>query len=470
MKFNLREKFDNFLNNTKDYPLLVGFVSGFYPMVFYYSNNFESKNSCHQLLFFSFLFLLIPTFGTYLLYVIFNYFPKLNSYKKHLLFVLIIELTGIYFSQVYFLSIKKKILLLVLILAIYLSIRLYDSYKKILVFICFLSIIPFFQCVYIVLYKQFNDTLSWTKLNDKIEDVKFIIKPNVYYIEPDGYVGKEAMQKFPYQYNDTLYDWLKSKSFTLYKNFHSNYPSSLASNGTMFSMKHSDRDQSPSVFMMQDMRSIICGNNPVVSIFKNNNYKTFFIVENAYFLENFRFNNYDYYNIKKSQVPYFLFDKIKKDVYVDLKECIEKNINKKKSLFFFVERLLPHHINFYGGGKDFQRNEYLKKIEDSNVWIMKSINLIEKYDPNAIIIINSDHGGWVGLESMEDILSTKDFNLNESTYNNLLAIKWNDSNHKEYDKKLKTNVNIFRVLFSYLSEDITFLKYLEDDTIHKIDL
>jgi hypothetical protein len=462
---------NDILNNGKDYPLLVGFLSGFYPLVFFYSNNYESVNSYQHLLFFSFLFLLLPMFCTYALYNVFAYFEKINLYKRHLLFVLIIELTAIYLSQVCFLTIKKKALLLLLIIVVILSFKFYNSYKKVVLFICLLSVIPFCQCIYIVLYKQFNETLSWTKQNDEIEKIKFIKKPNVYFIEPDGYIGKEAMQKHPYVYKDTLYDWLESKSFTLYENFHSNYPSSLASNATLFAMKHSYLDgKSPSVFRMQDMRSIICGNNPVVSIFKNNDYKTFFIVENAYFLQNFKFNNFDYCNFKESEISYFNYDKVNKDVYIDLKECIKKNVKEKRPLFFFIESLSPHHIDFDGKGKDHGRKIYLKKIEESNLWIKKSIDLIEKYDSNCIIIINSDHGGWVGVESMEEILSTKDFNLNESTYNNLLAIKWNDPIHKEYDKGLKSNVNIFRILFSYLSEDKTLLKYLEEDTSYKIDL
>jgi hypothetical protein len=39
-----------------------------------------------------------------------------------------------------------------------------------------------------------------------------------------------------------------------------------------------------------------------------------------------------------------------------------------------------------------------------------------------------------------------------------LAIKWNDSKHEEYDANLKTSVNLFRVVFSYLSENKILLK------------
>ena len=45
MKFNIKGKFNDFLNNSKDYPLFVGFMAGFYPLIFFYSNNYESINS-----------------------------------------------------------------------------------------------------------------------------------------------------------------------------------------------------------------------------------------------------------------------------------------------------------------------------------------------------------------------------------------------------------------------------------------
>src|SRR3970282_111119 len=116
---------------------------------------------------------------------------------------------------------------------------------------------------------------------------------------------------------------------------------------------------------MQDARNIIVGNNPVVAIFKNNNYKTFFIVEDGYFQQSFQKGNYDNYNINNSEIPFFSNDNnAKKDVYE-------------------------------GSGVENKRNIYLKRIEIANRWIKKTIDLIEKKDSSGIIIIVADHGGWV---------------------------------------------------------------------------
>ena len=61
MKFNIKEKFNIFLNNTKDYPSLAGFSVGFYAFVFYYSNNFDLVNSWQKTLVFLLNFIVIPT-------------------------------------------------------------------------------------------------------------------------------------------------------------------------------------------------------------------------------------------------------------------------------------------------------------------------------------------------------------------------------------------------------------------------
>lgn len=466
----IKDKIIIFFNNSKDYPFLVGFFSGFYPLVFFYSNNYESINSLKHFIFFVFLFLLLPSIVAFVLYKVFSNFKNTKPFKKHLLFVFIIEVTAIFMSQVYYITIKKKMLLLLFIFIVLLSIKIYDSYKKVVFFIMLLSILPFLKCLYIFGYKQINDTQKWMIQEDKILSVKFLKKPNVYFLEPDGYAGKESMIDLPYNYKDTIYDWLEYNSFTLYKNTRSNYPASLASNASMFAMKHHYLENIPSSpFEMQDSRAIIVGDNPVVTIFKNNNYQTFFIVEDGYFQQSFKKGHYDFYNIQDSEIPFFSNDNnAKKDVYIDLKIFLENAIPSDQSKFFFIEKLLPHHIHFDGTGVENERKEYLRKIEITNLWLKKTIDLINKNDPNAMIIISSDHGGWVGIEDIKEMFSTHDIKKLKSIFGNLLAIKWNNSSHTEYDKDLKTNVNIFRILFSYLSENKKLLEQLEDDSSYII--
>ena len=53
--------------------------------------------------------------------------------------------------------------------------------------------------------------------------------------------------------------------------------------------------------------------------------------------------------------------------------------------------------------------KYVKeKIKEVNLWLKETIVIIEQKDPNAIIIVLADHGGWVGLESYDEMFRTED--------------------------------------------------------------
>jgi hypothetical protein len=467
---NFRNKIKTFTESHKDYPLLTGFMCGFYPLLSFYSANYESINSIQHLCFFIFLFLFLPSVLTYVFFKGIANFPKTAKYKTHFLFIIAIEGTATFLSQVQYLTLKKKLLLALLIVLILLSVKFHNQYKKVLILLMLLGVFPAITVLSNFISKQVNDTKAWMQQNDHITEVKFVKKPNIYFIEPDGYTGKKAMNEPPYSYHDTLYDYLSSKSFTVYNNTISNYPASLASNASMFAMKHHYLSKIlPSSSEMRDARNIISGNNPVVDIFKKNNYKTFFIVEDEYFQKNFSKGNYDFYNIKNAEIPYFSDDNsVKKDVYLDLKKCISAEKNSVQPKFYFIEKLLPHHISYKGSGVENERKEYLQDIESSNKFLKKTIELIELNDPSAIILIVGDHGGWVGIENSEQMYTTKDPKLIRSIFSNLIAIRWNNQAYKDYDAGLRSNVNIFRILFAYLSEDKSLLENLQKNDAYNI--
>jgi uncharacterized membrane protein len=71
-------------------PLLTGLICGFYPLVFYFSNNFSAINSWEHLGFFLLFFIGIPIVVFTLASLAFKYSETLSKYKTHILFVLII--------------------------------------------------------------------------------------------------------------------------------------------------------------------------------------------------------------------------------------------------------------------------------------------------------------------------------------------------------------------------------------------
>ena len=462
MKFKIKESFNDFLNNSKDYPILAGFSVGFYGMVFYFSNNFDLVNSWKQTLFFFFNYIV---FSVAIFFILSKIIQKTKwfGFVSQAIFIVMIVILPIYLFGISNLlgSYKKMGLLLILILA--LLIFKIKNYKYFIVLIFLMSVLPVLKLGKII-YLNYSNSTEWMVQPDEILNTKFKKSPNIYYIQPDGYAGEINLKGSLYNYDNSTFDaFLKEKKFTLYPDYRSNYESTLFSNSSCFFMKHHFSNE---FSKFKYARDYIVGKNPVLEIFKNNNYKTFFITEIPYLLMNRPNVYFDYCNYKSAELPYF------KDGLSCFKEITNEIrnqivLNKKTNNFFFIEKFNPGHINstkVKGSSIETERLEYLKSLQIANVWLKKTITFIEKNDPEAIIIIGADHGGYVGFEyTSQSKNKISDRKLLNSIFGAKLAIKWNDSQHANYDSKLKTSVNLFRTVFSFLSEDKTLLHHLQSD-------
>ncbi len=447
-------------------PLLTGFICGFYPLVFYCSNNFWAVNSWQHLGFFLMSLIGVPVAIFAVLSLVFKMSTKISRYKSQILFVTIIMTVGTLMSWAMYLDFKKKMLLALLVVSVIAAWKLHLHYKKLLVLILIMSIIPTVNCAIKLIEQQ--QPQDWANLPDSIGDAKFKKTPNIYMIQPDGYAAQDMMESELYHFDNPMYDWLKGEGFTVYDNFRSNYPASLTSNSSMLSMRqhHFGKTLFPSIEMPL-ARDFIAGNNNAIQILKRNGYSNFFIVQDDYFQQSLPVQHYDYYNVNANRIPYFSNGKnLEAVVFDDLKAAID-TVKTEGPRFFFVEKLLPHHVHF-AASKEEERNTYIEKIKEVNNWLKNTTAHISENDPSAIIIILADHGGWVGLGSYPEMFSTRDSNQIKTIYSTLAAIKWNGNLIDGFDEELRSNVNVFRVLFSVLSENPEYLKYMEDNSSYNL--
>lgn len=448
-------------------PLIVGVICGIYPLLFYYSNNFSAINSWEHLGYFCGFFLGIPVLFFLILKLALRLVPRFKSYQNQILIVSVSIILAALTSWSMYLMVKKKIVLIGLVIGIFLAWRVANRFNKLLILILIMSVIPLFKNL-IHIYEH-QKKMEWVRLPDAVFETKFKVTPNIYLIQPDGYVGKIAMENKPYDFQNEFYNWLSNNDFKRYDHFRSNYPASLTSNSSMFSMKqHQFNDMLFPSLEMPNAREFISGNSSALETFRNNGYATHFIVEDEYFQQNRPVPAFDSYNIAFDEIPYFSNDNnVKKDVLEDLKQTIRDNKNSQQPQFFFVEKLLPHHIHF-AASKDEERITYLEKIEEVNNWLKNAIHFISENDPDAIIIILADHGGWVGLNSYPEMFSTNNYDEIRSIYSVLAAIKWNGNLKENMDADLRSNVNLFRVLFATLSDKPELLENLEDNSSYNL--
>lgn len=462
----MRQNIIQFVNNKKQYPIVTGIASGLYPMLYYYNTNFTYVNSIAQFLFCLLTFLVIPIVSFYIITQIVNRANILSKLSKFSLPILNL----CWFSLLMLVSsygIKRRTLvLLVLMIAATVAILLHKHYKKIVV-LQFLMAITVLVTLLPKVLEYATVSNKWMRQTDAIESVVFKTKPNIYMIQVDGYANKTELSKAPYSFDNSSFEVaLENKGFKWYSNYRSNYYSTLSSNTSLFGMRHHYHLKPSKPYQeLINSREVIVGENPVISIFKNNNYKTHLLLEKPYFLVNRPKIAYDFCNISLEDVDYLGRGfEIKKDIETELNRLLEANNDSGN--FYFIEKFLPSHITNStdtSKNKKTERELYLKRLKEANTWLTELISNIEAKDKNALIIISADHGGFVGFDTTNESTVKQDTEaLVKTIFTSALAIKWNTEAPK-FDDAFKTPVNFFRILFAHLSENKSYLEHLQDD-------
>ncbi len=277
-----------------------------------------------------------------------------------------------------------------------------------------------------------------------------------------------VLKEAPYSYDNSVFEqFLKEENFKVYPNFRSNYTNTVTSNSALFAMKHHYyKAPTPNTNEPEGLRRSIASNNEVLSILKNNGYRTSLLLEVPYLIINRPKVAYDYCSISYEELSYLSrgFDHAI-NIYSETEKALQRYPDRPN--FFFIEKMLPRHIAVQASeskGMETERETYLQNLTQANNWLKKMVRLINEKDPNALVVIIADHGGFVGMNyTAERRKKTEDPKIINSMYASLLAIKWPNNKAPHFDTTLKTNTNLFRVLFSHLSQDESYLQHLEDD-------
>ncbi|GAB5564087.1 MAG: hypothetical protein Wins2KO_11500 [Winogradskyella sp.] len=460
----MKKKIIGSLDENKFFPSIVALGAGLYPLIFLYERNFTLVNSAEQLFFVLFGFLLLPVIFFNVIIWILN---KIGKEQYGLFVIAALNVCTFLFliKSILFFGLQKKMIVGIILFSFLFALYL-KTYLKYVVRLQFILVIISLFNLFFVIKKSINVDTSWKSQPDDIVNVNFKQRPNIYLIQPDGYVGLSELSKGYYNFDNSSFEkFLNKEGFKLYPKFRSNYYSTLTSNTSTFMMKHHYCDGIIN-YELLNARNNIVSDNTVLSILKRNNYKTSLILDDPYLLYNRPDIGFDYCNISLEDVPYIRTSySVKRDVFLDLKNTLQQD-SSGINQFYFIENKLPSHITTFkpqSEGKDKERLKYLEALKQANEWLKKTINLIEEYDNNALIVVMADHGGFVGYDySTQFSQKPKDRDITYSMFSSLLAIKW-PSNSSKYDSDLKTSVNVFRVLFSYLSENKGFLDHLQND-------
>ncbi|GAA4245744.1 MULTISPECIES: hypothetical protein [Winogradskyella] len=446
----------NFLKNSKQYATLVVVAAGLYPFFQYYNNNLAIAASWQQLLFIAGICIVLPL----VLRFIWSVCYKMKLFKPMRPYGLSILNSVMFFGLIGFLvlSLNRKMLLLLLIIAFVLGFVIAKHLKKIVAIQMLLAVISMIGLVPKLMFEMQQDNSTWAKLSPEELNTTFVKTPNIFVIQPDGYVNFSEINKEPYRYDNSVFEaWLGLEGFTNYSNFRSNYYSTYTSNASMFTMQHHYYSNTDKATLKTHgaNNAIIGENNNVLNILKANNYKSHLITDNSYFLIDREPMFFDYCNIKPSQTSFYKSGVLHDvDMLSDFKTVLD-TLSKSKN-FFFIEKTVPGHISHrkdISEGKVIERTKYLDKLEIANDWLKSIVSQINQFDEQALIIIVADHGGYVGLDYTLESIERKQNNLEiKSAFSSMLSIKWPKDVDSE-DLMYKSNVNLFRYIFYTLSKN-----------------
>ena len=120
-------------------------------------------------------------------------------------------------------------------------------------------------------------------------------------------------------------------------------------------------------------------------------------------------------------------------------------------------------------GVDGERALWQQTLANANKTLVQTIDIIKQNDPNALVVIMADHGGFVGMEyTLQTYTKTQDRDLIYSIFSSNLSIHWPQGDIPSYDINFKSAVNVFRILVSYLTQDTSYLEHLQDDSSYVI--
>lgn len=464
-------------------PYTLGVLVGLYPILFYLSNNWFMFKPYQSLVLVG-VFALITGVGLSIYYMGLSWIARMlvprNSERIiDRLFAFLAILVLAYLLRQTFLDMLDYHLFVFLVLAVMIagllawfipSITIYRV-NSILMTLCVVSIGHAFFSIVTTETNTLvggREDLSQQNIYDH---VSFSQKPNVYLIVPDAYPNQEALETIYDIDNTEFYKKLEAFGFTLYHSAFSNYMNTLSSMSALFSMKHHLYLGSVGNFELLNSRELITGkHNPVVKIFKKNGYQVHYVHQREYVFMRGCFVDLcepsvfwgEFLDIlipeKVKSLFQFGLDRSLAKFEENILRHIETISSRESPHFLYVHIASPNH--------SFQDQQTIEKLENfrehfdekldaTNETLSQIVQRILTQDPNALIILNADHGAWgLGAYVWGDNKVLEGIPDNLVALDQLgvhLAIRWPDGVAR-YEQDIQTNVNLFRYIFVYLSE------------------
>ncbi len=370
--------------------------------------------------------------------------------------------------------------------------------KQLFIYLNFLLIIYCLLDAGLLLTKmQRNHNRGWAHVSFDYKKVK--AKPDVYYLLFDEYPGYNSLQSAFGFKNDSLYSFLQANGFKILPTF-SNYNFTIFSMSSIFNMQYvnDDYNHQHQLVNQRDFRNRFTEikNAEVFSIFNSmgyqlKNYSVFdvgkqvcvdpdksFLPVHSKVLTNKMFHNRLRKNIGwwfngtllqqafSNTDPIYNADAINNNII----SLVNKSVAEKsgKPTFCYAHLTMPHAPYFRdSSGTLINKNNlaidltdtrhFLSYLKYTNTVMSAMVKNIVQQNPQAIIVVMSDHG-------FRDYNHHKELHL--PSFDNICAVRFPDKNFLPYKDSL-SSVNFLRYVFNsqygqqipYLKDSTTWVNY-----------
>ncbi len=344
--------------------------------------------------------------------------------------------------------------------------------------------------VYGLLHKRMVVEKKQPMASIAFDSTKVRSKPNVYYLLFDEYPGYKSLKdSFGYA-NDSLYHFFEQNEFKILPVF-SNYNVTNFSMSSILNMRYVDGHYDPQHLDQHDfqLRLDEIRTASVVAVFKLMGYQfrncSIFDVDDQH--------GVDDHNSFLPVHSLLLTDKIfhnrliratgswlvkfpawkrkylfQHDVNNKISEDMVRKIAAEKKdapLFCYAHFLMPHPPFYRDSTGEYYSEEqlndqhdrkkelYLSYVKYTNSFIHSLVNRLVSDDPNAILVVMSDHG----YRDFKDMAPNVPFN-----FDNICAVRFPDKDYIAMKEKW-SSVNFFRYLFN--CEFGQHIPYLADSSI-----
>lgn len=282
--------------------------------------------------------------------------------------------------------------------------------------------------------------------------------PDIFLLTYDAYVENETMLQYGID-NREQEEYLSARGFHLYKGVYSIGSDTLSTMDTMLDVNQ----------IVKPPRRGVSGNGAVQNILKDRGYATFGVIKSDYVFMGTR-PSYDRFFPEKQKASFgllveailegeFRFDVGFEDVvFSDFVEQKRKIMSDREdSPKFLYTHTGPGHSQNSGKCLPNEVELFAERLKTANREMKEDIEAIIKNNPDAIIIVNGDHGPYL----TRNCTSLTGYNKEEirrldiqDRYGAFLAIRWPEGAELEHEK-IRILQDVFPVVFSYLFDDMS---------------